>query len=92
MVAGSAIQYVSHTEAKRTLAALLDAAQREPVVIRDMDRDVAVVLSLCRDVQDNAVLAVALDGKADLVVTGDNDLLTLRSFENIPIIRPSRLP
>ncbi|HEX7157645.1 MAG TPA: type II toxin-antitoxin system Phd/YefM family antitoxin [Edaphobacter sp.] len=35
----------SATEAKQNLAALLDAAQREPVVIRRHERDVAVVLS-----------------------------------------------
>jgi antitoxin Phd len=36
---------VSATEAKQRLAALLDAAQREPVVIRRQNRDVAVLLS-----------------------------------------------
>ena len=36
---------VSATEAKQRLAALLDAAQREPVVIRRQDRDVAVIMS-----------------------------------------------
>ena len=39
------MRYVSATEAKQQLAALLDAAQREPVVIRRQKRDVAVVLS-----------------------------------------------
>ena len=39
------MRYVSATEAKQRLAALLDAAQREPVVIRRQNRDVAVVLS-----------------------------------------------
>jgi antitoxin Phd len=36
---------VSATEAKQRLAALLDAAQREPVVIRRQNRDVAVIMS-----------------------------------------------
>jgi prevent-host-death family protein len=40
------MRYVSATEAKQALAAVLDAAQREPVVIRRQKRDVAVVLSL----------------------------------------------
>jgi len=40
-----AIRSVSATDAKQNLAALLDAAQREPVVIRRQKRDVAVVLS-----------------------------------------------
>lgn len=39
------MRYVSATVAKQRLAALLDAAQREPVVIRRQKRDVAVVLS-----------------------------------------------
>ena len=41
-----AMRYVSATEAKQALAAVLDAAQREPVVIRRQQRDVAVVLSM----------------------------------------------
>ena len=40
------MQYVSATEAKQRMAALLDAAQREPVVIRRQNRDVAVLLSV----------------------------------------------
>jgi len=37
--------YVSASEAKQRLAGLLDAAQREPVVIRRQKRDAAVLLS-----------------------------------------------
>ena len=36
---------VSATDAKQHLAALLDAAQREPVLIRRQNRDVAVIIS-----------------------------------------------
>ena len=39
------MRYVSATDAKQRLAELIDAAQREPVVIRRQNRDVAVVLS-----------------------------------------------
>ena len=39
------MQYVTASEAEQRLAALLDAAQREPVTIRNQNRDVAVVLS-----------------------------------------------
>ena len=35
----------SATDAKQRFAALIDAAQREPVVIRRQNRDVVVVLS-----------------------------------------------
>jgi len=39
------MKIVSATEAKQRLAALLDAAQREPVLIRRQNRDVAVIMS-----------------------------------------------
>lgn len=39
------MQYVSATEAKQRLAALLDAAQSEPVMIRRQNREVAIILS-----------------------------------------------
>jgi len=39
------MRFVSATDAKQSLGAVLDAAQREPVVIRRQKRDVAVVLS-----------------------------------------------
>jgi prevent-host-death family protein len=39
------MKVVSATDAKQRLAALLDAAQREPVLIRRQNRDVAVIMS-----------------------------------------------
>lgn len=36
---------MSATEAKQRFAALIDTAQREPVVIRRQNRDVAVIVS-----------------------------------------------
>ena len=37
---------VPATEAKNRLGAILDQAQREPIIIRRQDRDIAVVLSM----------------------------------------------
>jgi len=37
---------VPATEAKNRLGAILDDAQREPIVIRRQDRDIAVMLSM----------------------------------------------
>lgn len=38
------------------------------------------------DPDDNKVLACALEAKADYIVSGDNHLLDLVVFENIPIV------
>ncbi|HJU18605.1 MAG TPA: putative toxin-antitoxin system toxin component, PIN family [Stellaceae bacterium] len=39
-----------------------------------------------RDPDDDAVLAVAIAGQVDLVISGDDDLLTLGSHVDIPIL------
>jgi prevent-host-death family protein len=49
---------VSATEAKQALSRLLDAAQREPVVIQKQRRDVAVLLSM-RDYERLTAMNVA---------------------------------
>lgn len=40
----------------------------------------------CRDPDDDEVLALALLAQADLIVSGDNDLLAMRGFEGIEIL------
>lgn len=42
-----------------------------------------------RDPDDDHVIACALAAKADLIVSGDKDLLDLNSFQNIPILTPA---
>ena len=44
---------------------------------------------VCRDPDDDHVLALALAANADVIVSGDNDLLSLGNFEGIPIIGPA---
>ena len=43
---------------------------------------------VCRDPDDDIVLATASAGDAICIVTGDEDLLVLKQFQNIDIIRP----
>lgn len=45
-------------------------------------------INICRDVHDNKILEAALETKADFIVTGDKDLLVLKSFRGIPIVSP----
>lgn len=41
---------------------------------------------ISRDIDDDAVLACAVAARANLIVSGDDDLLVLENFNNIPII------
>ena len=43
---------------------------------------------VCRDADDDLVLATALTTKAEVIVTGDKDLLVLKSFQGIKILSP----
>lgn len=44
---------------------------------------------IAEDPADNHILACAATGKADLIVTGDKDLLRLKEYQGIAIIRPA---
>jgi putative PIN family toxin of toxin-antitoxin system len=45
-------------------------------------------LHICREPKDDKLLALALDGNADFIITGDKDLLVLHPFRGIPILTP----
>lgn len=49
----------------------------------------ALAKPVCRDPDDDAILATALAARADFLVTGDQDLLTLGSYQGIPIVTPA---
>jgi putative PIN family toxin of toxin-antitoxin system len=42
----------------------------------------------CRDPKDNKFLELAISGKADCIVSGDEDLTSLHPFREIPILTP----
>lgn len=64
------------------VAQIVQPAPVVPVVVADPD--------------DDHVLACALAAPADLIVSGDSHLLTLKSYQSIPIVNPAealtRLP
>jgi uncharacterized protein len=45
---------------------------------------------VCRDPDDDIVLATAFTGNAVCIITGDKDLLVLKSFNTIEILPPSK--
>ena len=42
----------------------------------------------CRDPKDDKFLELALNGRADLIITGDADLLVLNPWRGIEIVTP----
>jgi putative PIN family toxin of toxin-antitoxin system len=42
------------------------------------------------DRDDNQVIACAVTGQAQVIVTGDKDLLRLNTYQGIPIVTPER--
>ena len=46
-------------------------------------------IAACRDPTDDKFLELAVNGHADLIVTGDGDLLALNTFRDIPIVTPA---
>ena len=46
-------------------------------------------LQACRDPKDDFLLECAVEGNADYIITGDQDLLCLNHFEGIQILEPS---
>lgn len=47
------------------------------------------VVRACRDPRDDKFLEVAVNGRADLIITGDHDLLALDPFLSIAILSPA---
>ena len=68
-------------EAQEALNLITEAAY----LIVNHKQDIA---GLCRDADDNNILACAVEAKADYIVTGDADLLELKKFRGIPIVTP----
>ena len=62
------------------LRALLDLSELVPITER---------VTACRDPTDDRFLERAVNGRADVLVTGDPDLLVLHPFRAIPILSPA---
>ena len=61
---------------------------RKIAEVVEADQKVTIIT---RDPEDNKILECALSGKADLIVTSDQDLIKLKTFRGIGIIHPRTL-
>ena len=48
-------------------------------------------ITVCRDEKDNKFLELAVSGNANVIVTGDMDLLVLSPFQSVEIVTPDML-
>lgn len=55
----------------------------------DMVKPNALPAPVCRDRDDDTVLATAMTGNCDCIVTGDKDLLVLTRFGDVDILNPA---
>jgi len=51
--------------------------------------EIQAPIRACRDPKDDKFLELAVDGRADAIVTGDGDLLDLHPFRGIAILMPA---
>lgn len=72
-------KYLSETERKQFFQLLSRVAIRVEIL-----RPVAA----CRDPKDDKFLELAINGRADALITGDTDLLALHPFLGIPVLSP----
>ncbi len=66
---------------KEDIASLIELIEEYGEIIKVKSR-----IDICRDKEDNFLLSLAKDGKADYLITGDKDLLVIDNFEKTTII------
>jgi putative PIN family toxin of toxin-antitoxin system len=80
--------------AKEKLGAPQDKVEHALAVLRgncEVAEPSDIPADACRDANDLPVLGTALAGKADCIVSGDQDLLLLRTFRSARILSPRQL-
>ena len=74
-------RYVDPREAEPYLSRITSAAEHIEVLSK---------IEACRHPKDNKFLELAIDGRAHLILTGDQDLLVLSPFRGISIVTPAQ--
>jgi putative PIN family toxin of toxin-antitoxin system len=74
-------RYISIENRKSFLQRLGHIAEFVPIV---------QLVRECRDPKDDKFLEVALNGRADVIITGDDDLLALHPWREMAIVSPEK--
>jgi putative PIN family toxin of toxin-antitoxin system len=73
-------RYVSGENREQFLSGLCRTGEFVPIIR---------VVHECRDPKDDKFLEVALNGKADFILTGDADLLAMHPWRGVAILSPA---
>jgi putative PIN family toxin of toxin-antitoxin system len=74
--------HLTQEELEAILAALLSQAELVPGELR--------LPGVTRDPKDDPVVACAVEGQVDYIVSGDQDLLVLGEYEGVQVVTPRR--
>ena len=82
-------------EVRRTLIKKIKMSENDVQAIIDYLKNTGIIAdynklkeNICRDKNDDNILALALDSGAECIISGDKDLLALKKYKNIKITSP----
>lgn len=92
LLSHSVLKELTEVLGREKLRPYLVPEEREQFIIALLKEslfiDINETIQVCRDPKDDKFLELAVNGRADCIITGDKDLLTLNPFRKIPIIKP----
>ena len=74
-------KYIRDDEAKLFLAVFVRVAEWVEVNVK---------ITACRDASDDKFLELAVSGRANHIISGDNDLLSLNPFQGVLVVTADR--
>ena len=69
------------------IASDIMSALREHTLVQEVE---PLKERVCRDLDDDWILALARQSMSNYIITGDEDLLVLREYSSVPIVSPRR--
>ena len=68
---------------------MLDRGQHciKEAIEQNIEHDLKIT-DICRDADDDNIIACAVAAKADYLMTGDSDLLEIKSYKDFKIVTP----
>lgn len=93
LVATRSVRAEYREVAERLHAQFPNVSYRRPLAMLESKLTIVSAAALrahvCRDPDDDAIVACALGGRAKIVCSGDADLLALNGFHDLEIMKPS---